>query len=218
MRHCLFTSLFCQKYYYICQTTNNTTILNYLAHIFLSGNHSEIQIGNFIGDFVKGSKYNLYPPEIRFGILFHRKIDEFTDKHPVVIQVNNLLKPTFGRYSAIISDMYFDYFLARNFKKYSTISLGVFALRFYFFALFYYKYLPNRVRGFIFHFIFTNRLKKYGSLDGLKQSLEIMAHFKVKAIQPEKTISFLMHRHDQLEAMFFDFFEELIVFCKLENK
>ena len=35
--------------------------MNYLAHIFLSGNDRCIQIGNFIGDGVKGDGYKQYP-------------------------------------------------------------------------------------------------------------------------------------------------------------
>ena len=188
--------------------------LNYLAHIFLSGKNSKIQIGNFIGDFVKGSKFNDYPPKIREGILFHRRIDEFTDSHPIVIEFNKLLRPTFARYSGIISDMYFDHFLAKNFRKYSSVSLLFFAWKFYFYALLNYWHLPSRVKGFIFHFILSNRLNKYQSQEGLRNSLEIMSKHKVKALNPDKTIQFLQQHHDELEVLFDLFFKDLIAFCE----
>lgn len=191
--------------------------MNYLAHIFLSGDNHRVQIGNFIGDFVKGSHFNDYPPGIRRGILLHRRIDEYTDSHPVVLKVNVFLRPTFGRYSGIISDMYFDYFLALRFKQYTSRSLNVFAFQFYFFALLNYKHLPVRVKRFVFHFVGTNRLKKYGSLDGLKNSLQIMSNYKIPAIDPEKTIAFLVEHHYELERDFALFFPDLIEFCKKEN-
>ena len=191
--------------------------MNYLAHIYLSGTDSRLQIGNFIGDFVKGSQLDAYPPRIRNGIVLHRKIDSYTDSHPVVRQTIGLLRPAFGRYSGIIVDMYFDYFLANSFSFYAQHkSLNKFAFRFYFYALVYYRYLPGKVKNFIFHFIGTNRLSKYSKLDGLKDSLEIMANYKVPAIDPEETIAFLVENRVELEKMFHLFFPDLIEYVKTE--
>ena len=70
------------------------------------------------------------------------------------------------------------------------------------------------MRGFIFHFILSNRLSKYSKLDGLKDSLEIMSRYKVPAIQPEETVEFLVQHHDELEKLFQLFFPELIEYVK----
>jgi len=192
--------------------------LNYLAHIFLSGNSQRLQIGNFIGDFVKGSKLKSYPNEIRQGIVLHRLIDEFTDNHEVVKETINFVRPAFGRYSGIIVDMYFDYFLAKNFRKYSpNISLNLFAFKFYLAAILNYNYLPVRVKRFIFHLIFSNRLYKYSTLYGLEESLTIMSNHKVSAIKPDKTIQFLIENHEELEAKFFRFFPKLIEFANKQR-
>jgi acyl carrier protein phosphodiesterase len=190
--------------------------LNYLAHIYLSGSDSRMKIGNFIGDFVKGSQLDAHPPRIREGIVLHRKIDSFTDSHQVVRETVVLLRPAFGRYSGIIADMYFDYFLAVNFSDYAGKRLNTFAFRFYFDLLIYYRYLPTRVKRFVFHFIGTNRLHQYSTLDGLKSSLEIMSNHKVPAINPDKTIDFLIQNHDELEMRFHQFFPDLVQFVKKE--
>ncbi len=191
--------------------------MNYLAHIFLSGTDSQLKIGNFIGDFVKGSNYNNYPVGIRKGILLHRKIDNFTDSHSVVKETVSFLKPTFGRYSAIILDMYFDYFLAIHFSNYhQKKSLKVFAFQFYISAIINYNQLPIKVKGFIFHFIFTNRLSKYSKLEGLKKSLQIMANYKITALKPDEAIDFLIENHDELEQQFHLFFPDLIDYVKIE--
>lgn len=190
--------------------------MNYLAHIYLSGTDSQMKIGNFIGDFVKGSQLEVHPPRIRKGIALHRKIDSFTDSHHVVRETVVLLRPAFGRYSAIIADMYFDYFLAVSFSDFSGKSLNTFAFRFYFDLLLYYRHLPTRVKRFVFHFISTNRLYRYSTLDGLKSSLEIMSNHKVPAINPDKTIDFLIQNHDELEKRFHQFFPDLVLFVKNE--
>jgi acyl carrier protein phosphodiesterase len=57
--------------------------MNFLAHIYLSGDNKLVTIGNFVADGVRGNKYKLYPAEIQAGIKLHREIDTFTDAHPV---------------------------------------------------------------------------------------------------------------------------------------
>ena len=61
--------------------------MNYLVHIFLSGDDRRVQIGNFVGDAVKGRAYENYPLGFREGILLHREIDDYTDHHPVVREI-----------------------------------------------------------------------------------------------------------------------------------
>lgn len=179
------------------------SIMNYLAHIYLSGGNRQLQVGNFIGDFVKGRRHSEFPKGIQQGILLHREIDNFTDSHPAFLETVEILRPAFGRYSGIIADMYFDYFLASDFGRYSNgKSIGLFALNFYLSALIYYRWLPPRVKGFIFHFIGSNRLKQYATFEGLNSSLTIMSHYKSSAINPSLSISFLKENEAVLREKF----------------
>lgn len=197
-------------------THSTLVFLNYLAHIYLSGSNGAIQVGNFIGDFVKGNRHSSYPHRIQKGILLHRQIDDFTDRHPIVRETVAFLRPHFGRYSAIVLDMYFDYFLADHFHRISGgKSLRRFARGFYFAALCRYFYLPVRVRRFIFHFITTNRLACYASYEGLHDSLTIMARYKVSALEPDRVIAVLQLHRDYLEQNFHTFFPELQQFVAM---
>ena len=58
--------------------------MNFLAHIYLSGDNDLITIGNFMADGIKGKRYLKFPPDIQKGIILHRAIDTFTDAHPIV--------------------------------------------------------------------------------------------------------------------------------------
>ena len=57
--------------------------MNYLAHIYLSGTHTELRFGNFIVDAVQGKEYDICTKGIQDGILLHRAIDTFTDQHTI---------------------------------------------------------------------------------------------------------------------------------------
>lgn len=187
--------------------------MNYLAHIFLSGSHPEVKLGNFFGDFVKGSQFDHFPLRVRQGILLHRKIDEYTDAHPVFRETVGLLKPEFGRYSGIMADMYYDHLLAVSFDRYSDVSLRCFAYSFYFHALLRYPLLPPRIKRFIFHFVTTNRLQQYASYRGLQTSLEIMRDRKSSAFQPELAIEVLDRNFDEMNDQFHRFFPQIQQFA-----
>jgi len=105
--------------------------MNFLAHLYLSGNNEQICIGNFIADWVKGSHLELYPDIIRKGIIVHRSIDDFTDHNPIVLRNAKLFKSGFGHYSSVVIDVVYDYFLANLWDNYSTINLPDFATSMY---------------------------------------------------------------------------------------
>ena len=151
--------------------------MNYLAHIFLSGSNRKVQLGNFVGDAVKGSSYKNYPPDIAKGIQLHRAIDDYTDHHPAVCEVVHRLQPEFGRYSGVLLDIYFDYLLASRFESFSGVSLRRYTRTFYLSLLINYRYLPVRFKRFIWHFILTDRLRKYATLNGIRESLNIMVEY-----------------------------------------
>ena len=66
--------------------------MNFLAHIYLSGDNEMIAIGNFIADGIRGKQYKKFQKDIKTGILLHRQIDTFTDAHPIVRQSTKLRK------------------------------------------------------------------------------------------------------------------------------
>ncbi len=169
-----------------------------------------MQIGNFIGDFVKGKAYLEYPAKIQEGILLHRFIDDYTDRHPLVLEAKKILQKPFGRYAGILLDMYYDHFFAHDFLRYSNIPLPRFSRRFYWAMLVHYRSLPPRVQRFAWHFISSNRLCKYASLQGLQQSLEIMIHYKPLDLNADAIILFLKDNYTLLQENFHSFFPDLL--------
>src|SRR5438128_2522534 len=73
------------------------------------------------------------PPERRSthrdGIRQHRRIDAFTDTHPSVAAFRRVLIPEHGHYARVISDVFFDHFLATSWGQYSRESLERFLRR-----------------------------------------------------------------------------------------
>lgn len=187
--------------------------MNYLAHIFLSGSDRQIQLGNFIGDAVKGNAYRNYPGPIADGILLHRAIDAYTDNHPAIKETVQTLKPHFGRYSGVLLDIYFDYLLASRFGSFSTVPLKRYTRRFYFTLIRNRRYLPVRIKRFMWHFIGTDRLGKYATAEGIRSSLGIMVRVHRIDISVEQAIRYLGEHEEDLFTLFLPFFLELRTYC-----
>ena len=188
--------------------------MNFLAHVFLSGNNKQLQVGNFIGDYVKGSAYKAYPTYIKQGILLHRAIDDFTDRHPLAIEAKQPLQPLFRLYSGILVDMYYDHFLASQWQQLSSTPLKRFTRRFYRAMVSNYRLLPARVKGFLPHLILSNRLSVYRTLQGLQSSLEIMEKYTSLPHKSKEAISLLKENYEWYKENFNQFFPELQLFVK----
>ncbi len=188
--------------------------MNYLAHIFLSGGDGRVQVGNFMADAVKGSSFGGYPEPVVRGIRLHRAIDHFTDTHPEVKRAVNDLKPHFGRYSGALLDIYFDHLLASRFGEFSRVPLERFSRRFYWAMILNKRYLPDRIRGFMWHFIMTGRLSKYATVEGIEESVGIMARYGRMKVDPRQAADYLREHEAGLRAVFSPFFAELQAFCR----
>ena len=105
--------------------------MNFLAHIYLSGENNHIKIGNFMADGIHGKNFDEFPPDVQKGIRLHREIDTFTDFHPIFRQSKHRLHECYGHYSGVIMDIFYDHFLAKNFSNYSKEPLADFAQDFY---------------------------------------------------------------------------------------
>lgn len=93
--------------------------MNYLAHSFLSFSIEPVLLGQFIADDVKGNKWQLLPEEVQRGVLLHRFIDDFTDRHPLMLDLKKLLHPTLGKFSGVVLDILLDHVLSLKWHEYS---------------------------------------------------------------------------------------------------
>ncbi len=188
--------------------------MNYLAHLYLSGETPEIRVGNFIGDYVKGNSYNKYSPEIQKGILLHRRIDEFTDKHPIVKQSAGRLREHYGRYSGIVIDMFYDHFLAVNWKHYSDIELSQYVTNVHRLLLCNYFKLPAKVKRFLPFLIKSRRLENYRHISGIKRSLQIMSEYTSLPAKTGLAIEIMHDNYKLFNEDFGDFFPDAISMAK----
>ncbi len=184
--------------------------MNFLAHLYLSGDDEHIKFGNFIADWVKGKKYEIYPDKIKKGILHHREIDSFTDSHPVFRQTTKKLRPLYQKHAGIVTDILYDHFLASNWAVYSNISLEKYAADFYVILKRNYKYIPEKATKFLPFFIKRNRLVCYAKLSCFKDVMNKMSIYTSLPENTENLMKFIQDNYEIIFSEFTVFFNEII--------
>lgn len=188
--------------------------MNFLAHFYLSENNPDLITGNFLGDFVTSKQRSTLERGIAQGVLLHYAIDDFTDKHPIVVKGKEMLYPRFSKYAAVISDIYFDYFLAKNWRKYSYIPLEDF-------ASYVYATLEKQEHLFDFkarltfeHMRKNNWLARYAEFSGIERSLHGIAQRAAHANNIGEAAEFLQKNTDFWQKCFDEYFPELVAHAK----
>lgn len=192
--------------------------MNFLAHIYLSGNDKDVIIGNFIADAIKGNSYQKYPPKIQIGILLHREIDTFTDAHPIVKKSTKRLHERYGHYSGIIVDILYDHFLAKNWMVYSQVPLDEFVQEFYALLKKYHEILPARIHRMMPYMFSDNWLLSYASIPGISKILYQMNYRTKNKSKMNLAVEELNEFYTDFEKEFTDFFNELIPFSQQKLK
>ena len=191
--------------------------VNFLAHVFLSGDNFPLAFGNLIADQIKGKEINNFPFEVQQGIYLHRAIDHFTDSHPIFKSCVTELFPVYRHYSRVIVDMYFDHFLALHWEAFHNLTLNEFSMDFYSKLKNYDIQLSDELRRFITALIDYDWFEQYKSVDGLRA---IMAQMD-KRTRFDSNLALstneLVEKYSYFELQFLNFIKPLIAFSKLKT-
>jgi len=183
--------------------------MNFLAHIYLSGNDEDLKIGNFIADFVKGRAYNTFDPAIQRGIKLHRAIDHYTDTHPVVSQSKQKLWEKYRHFSGVIVDIYYDHFLAINWSEFSKESLTTYVDEFYSMITSHGDKLPESVNHMMPYMIRKNWLLNYANFEGIEDVMQGMSRRTKHDSKMEQSVEDLKFYYEEFGDEFAEFFPQL---------
>ncbi|NOW02827.1 ACP phosphodiesterase [Clostridium beijerinckii] len=185
--------------------------MNYLAHIYLADNSEENMLGNFLGDFVNKSLENEFEQSIRQGIIMHKKLDTFTDSHPDFMRSRKRISKNNRRLAGVLIDIFYDHFLAKNWKDYSTMPLEEYADNFYMILRKFSYCLPDKLLRRMNFIIEENWLLSYRDIHGIQTAVDRIAtrfaNTKHPLINP---IEELINNYEGLENDFKCFYPHAI--------
>ena len=192
--------------------------MNFLAHLFLSGDDEALLVGNFIGDFVTNRDLEAYPSGVRDGVMLHRRIDRYTDNHPLVLQGVRRLYAGHGKYAPVIVDVYYDHLLAVNFEAFHDAPLPEFAAYVYEVLRRREEWLPPVLQRRLPLMIADDWLTSYASLEGLDYAFQRMKHRASKPWYLDGAVDSLRAQYDQYEEEFRQFFPDVQDFVSRDRE
>lgn len=163
-----------------------------------------------MGDFIKGSALNELPLQIQKGIELHRKIDEYTDQHEVVEESKARLRPQFRKYAPVLSDIYYDYYLAKNWSDYHKQDFRDFTTKVSQFLKENESIFPVRAKQFLSYMLQNDILFNYQYLDGIHLVFQGMSRRATFNSGMEKGADFLRLHEAEFEQEFKAFFPDLV--------
>ncbi len=191
--------------------------MNWLAHIFLSEQKIDFQIGNFLADPLKGRLWDSASTDIQKGVDTHKIIDSYTDSHRVVSKSKARLRKK-GLLKPVIIDLTYDYFLTKNWDKFSSIPIKAFLESFHKKAKKRANDLPTQVNEVVIRLVDNDILNSYRNLNQLNESFErIDRRLSKKLLLRESAVSYfdaVNEKIDDLEDDFLIFFPDLCNFIK----
>lgn len=188
--------------------------MNHLAHFLLAEQAPALLVGGLLGDYVKGRLKGQYEPEVEAGIKLHRVIDAFTDKHPTVRTSCRRPDPEFRRVAPIMTDIFYDYFLAKHWSKFHPLSLKQFSEKVTGSILNYGIELPAGAHRFISYLAENRSLENYGDTGFIQRSF-VHLNGRLKRDNPlDIAFSQFEKCESGLEEDFLSFFPELSQFTQ----
>jgi len=188
--------------------------MNFLFHMFLSGSDEQILTGNFMGDFVKGPLGGRFPEKISQGVDLHRRIDSYAEQHPLFRTSRSRISPEYGLYRGIMVDMFYDYFLANDWREWSGEPFDAFLGRTRIAIERQRHNIPPAMLPLL-PVIFDDLLPSYGTVDGIGRALDRISR-RIGRKNPlaggERELGRL---HDELHADFSGFTVEVISYSSL---
>ena len=182
--------------------------MNHLAHTLLAADAPLLLAGNFAGDFVKGRLDRLPCTPLLAGIRMHRRVDAYTDRHPIWWRSRSRVRPR--RVAGVVVDIAYDHFLARHFTTYSHLHLEAFAASTYCILNEHRHLLPGRLRELLPRIVAEDWLTSYRWLEGVERTFARLAK-RVGGLAG--ATGEIVSRYDELEADFHEFYPDLAGFA-----
>ena len=149
------------------------------------------------------------PEAFRGGIECHRRIDVFTDTHPVVRRSARRLSSPHRRFAPILIDIFYDHFLSADWNHYWAQPIDAFVEEIYDTFDSHRAQLPPVTNDVLQRMRVENWLGSYGEITGVQRTLERVARRLRRPVALGDAVVELEKNYRQLEADFEEFFPEL---------
>ena len=183
--------------------------MNWLAHTLLSERSAAFRIGNLLPDLLSPLELQGLPAAFVPGIERHKVIDAFADSHFVVRRSIERVGPGFRRFAGILTDVFYDHFLAADWNAYSDVPLGSFAAEVYAAVDALQNAIPTIALACLRQMSTEDWLCSYRQIAGVRQALHRIGGRLRRPVELGGAVSVLEVNYEGFRQDFAAFFPSL---------
>ncbi|WP_068771251.1 ACP phosphodiesterase [Termitidicoccus mucosus] len=183
--------------------------MNWLAHLHLSKPAPAFRIGSLLPDFTTPACIAALPEEFQRGAECHRRIDAFTDAHPVVRRSMARVGPHYRRFAGVLVDVFYDHILARDWASHAGIPLPAFAAEIYDGFRSQRTLLPDDLNARFDLMIEHDWLCGYRELAGIRAALARLSSRLRRPFDLAAATDILAQNHEAFRSDFNTYFPQL---------
>lgn len=180
--------------------------MNWLAHVYLSPDNIDSQLGNLIADKIKNQRWVGISANTLLGIQLHKEIDKFTDQHQLFKQSKRRLADI-GKLRGVVIDVIYDHLLYKNWSLFSSQTVVDYLSNFYAEANTASITYSSDARAFINTVVQHNLLQYENPEDIIGTLQRIDGRLSPRILRAEKCSDYSEKVNQQLDAIEQDFLE-----------
>jgi acyl carrier protein phosphodiesterase len=180
--------------------------LNFIGHILLSPDNDLVQLGNFLGYFVKPSQYYKYHKEIIRGIELHKQIDHLTDSNTYFKESVSILREGTGKYASVVFDILLDHVIINKMPNYSLADLRKTSDHFFSVVQKHRDLIPESANRFLQYAQREDVFYGYADLNRVKTVLNHMDHRSKYPSSMQNGVSVFIENEQDLVTKMWDCF------------
>jgi len=184
--------------------------MNWLAHLYLSEPTAAFRLGNLLPDLASANALTSLPMEFQAGILRHRRIDAFTDRHLIFRRSIIRLGPPFRRFGGILIDIFYDHILAREWPAFAAMPLTEFAAEIYASFETQWMHIPAEARRRLETMQENDWICSYREIEGITEALTRIGARLRRPTDLAASIPILVRDYESFRADFVEFFPQLV--------
>ena len=189
--------------------------MNFLAHCLIPDRaveHADPDLiaGGFVGDFLKGPVPEDLPPALAAGVRLHRRIDAYSNQHPLIRQSCDRFPPPLRRFAPVFVDVVADHLLARHWDLFHPDALPDFTARAYAAIEPHVHRLPEPGQRFFRFMSEEDLMARYRDPQAMHRGLVAIVRRLNRPESSERVIEAVEARLPDLDGDFLGYFPDLI--------